>query len=136
MVAPARGLKIRDLVKRPPITIPQNASLLEAADVMAKNNIGALLVTDSTGSPVAVLSERDIVKAISMRIPLSTPVEAFMSTTMITVNADDSVEKAAELMWINNIRHLVVVEGGRAIGIISIRDLINPRVLRHLREHG
>ncbi|AFA39343.1 putative signal-transduction protein containing cAMP-binding and CBS domains [Pyrobaculum oguniense TE7] len=107
MVAPARGLKIRDLVKRPPITIPQNASILEAAYVVAKNDIGALLVADSTGSPAAVLSERDIVKAISMRIPLSTPVEAFMSTT--TVNADDSVEKAAKLMWIYNIRHLVVV---------------------------
>lgn len=136
MVASARGLKVRDLVKRPPITISQTASLLEAADVMVKNNIGALLVTDLAGNPVAVLSERDIVRAISMRMPLSTPVEAFMSTSMITISADENVEKAAEVMWIYNIRHLVVVEGGKPIGVISIRDLINPKVFKQLQTHG
>lgn len=133
MVASSRGLKVRDLIKRPPVTISQTATLLEAADALTKHNIGALLVTDAAGNPVAVLSERDIVRAISMRMPLSTPVEAFMSTGLITVNADDDVERAAELMWANNIRHLVVVEGGKAIGVISIRDLINPKVLRRLR---
>ncbi len=134
MVAAPRGLKVKDLIRRPPVTISQGATLLEAADALTKHNIGALLVTDASGNPIAVLSERDIVRAISMRMPLSTPIEAFMSTGLITINADDDVERAAELMWMNNIRHLVVVEGGKAIGVISIRDLINPKVLRHLRR--
>ena len=139
MVAAGR-LRVRDLIRRPPITIPKTATLLEAADVMTKYNIGALVVMDQAGKPVAVLSERDVVRAISMRMPLSTPVEAFMSVGLVTVDANDDVRKAAELMWVNNIRHLVVTEAGQVIGVISIRDIINPNVLgqlcgQALREH-
>ncbi|MEM0463095.1 CBS domain-containing protein [Pyrobaculum sp.] len=129
MVAASRGVRVKELVKRPPITIPATASLLEAADTLTRHNVGALVVVDQSEKPVAVLSERDIVRAISQRMPLSTPVEAFMSTWLVTIDANETVEKAAELMWINNIRHLVVTEGGKAIGVISIRDLINPKVL-------
>ncbi|MEZ0318552.1 MAG: CBS domain-containing protein [Pyrobaculum sp.] len=132
MVAASGGLKVKDLVKKPPITIPITASLIEAADVMTRHNVGALVVVDHSERPVAVLSERDIVKAISQRVPLSTPVEAFMSAWLVTIDAKENVEKAAELMWVNNIRHLVVTEGGKAIGVISIRDLINPKVLPSL----
>ena len=135
MVAATGGLRVRDLIRRPPITIPKTATLLEAADVMTKHNIGALVVTDQAGKPVAVLSERDVVRAISMRMPLSTPVEAFMSVGLVTIDADDDVRRAAELMWVNNIRHLVVMEAGQVIGIISIRDIINPNVLGQLCGH-
>ena len=82
------------------------------------------------GKPVAVISERDVVKALAMKMPLSTPVEAFMSTRLISIRSDEDVAKAADLMINHNIRHLVVVNpDGSLLGMVSIRD-----VLRELRE--
>ena len=82
------------------------------------------------GKPVAVISERDVVKALAMKMPLSTPVEAFMSTRLISIRPDEDVAKAVDLMINHNIRHLVVVNPDVSLlGMISIRD-----VLRELRE--
>ena len=134
MVAQARGLRVRDLVKRQPVTITPQATLIEAADMLTKHGVGALVVVDSAqlDKAIAVLSERDIVRAISMRMPLSTPVEAFMSTGVVSIEADESVSRAVELMWNYNIRHIVVTEGGRLVGVLSIRDVANPQVLSRL----
>ncbi|MEL9990649.1 MAG: CBS domain-containing protein [Thermoproteus sp.] len=127
-------MKVRDLIRRPPITIPRDATLLDAADALTRHGVGALVVVDreKPDVPVAVLSERDIVRAISARLPLSTPVEAFMSTSLITIDANEPLTRAAELMWMYNIRHLVVMDGGRMVGVISIRDIVNPQRLKEL----
>ncbi len=127
-------MKVGQLIKKPPLTISPSTTLLEAADFLTKHAVGALVVVDprEPDKPLAVLSERDLVRAISMRMPLSTPVEAFMSTTVVSIAADNSIERAAELMWKNNIRHLVVMEGGKMVGVISIRDVINPEVLQQI----
>jgi len=83
------------------------------------------------GKPVAVISERDVIKALAMKMPLSTPVEAFMSTRLISIRPDEDVTKAADLMINHNIRHLVVVNpDGSLLGMVSIRD-----VLRELKTH-
>jgi CBS domain-containing protein len=66
-----------------------------------------------------------------MKMPLSTPVEAFMSTRLISIRSDEDVIKAADLMINHNIRHLVVVNpDGSLLGMVSIRD-----VLRELKTH-
>ncbi len=134
MVASAGRLKAGDLVKRPPLTISPKATLLEAVDTMTRYNVGALVVVrpEDPERAVAVISERDIVKALSMRMALSTPVEAFMSTGVISVDAEEPASRVAELMWRYNIRHVVVTRGGKLHGVVSIRDLVKPDVLRSL----
>jgi Predicted transcriptional regulator, contains C-terminal CBS domains len=83
------------------------------------------------GKPVAVISERDVIKALAMKMPLSTPVEAFMSTRLISIRPDEDVAKAADLMINHNIRHLVITNpDGSLLEIVSIRD-----ILRELRSH-
>jgi CBS domain-containing protein len=80
---------------------------------------------------VAVISERDVVKALAMKMSLSTLVEAFMSTCLISIRSDEDVATAADLMINHNIRHLAVVNpDGTLLGMVSIRD-----VLRELRTH-
>jgi CBS domain-containing protein len=97
---------------------------------MARYEVGALVVVNPSegGKPVAVISERDVIKALAMKMP---PVEAFMSTCLITIRPDEDVAKAADLMINHNIRHLVVVNpDGSLLGMVSIRD-----VLRELKTH-
>ncbi|MCU7786739.1 CBS domain-containing protein [Pyrobaculum sp. 3827-6] len=123
---------VGSLVRRKPVTITPKDTLLQAAEKMAAENVGALVVVeaDNPNKPVAVISERDIVKAIAIKMPLSTPIEAFMSTGVVSVGEDADVDKAAELMIMHNIRHLVVVnKKGELVGMVSIRD-----VLRELKS--
>ena len=94
---------------------------------MARYEVGALVVVNPSegGKPVAVISERDVIKALAMMMPLSTPVEAFMSTRLISIRPDEDVAKAADLMINHNIRHLVVANpDGSLMGMVSIRDIL------------
>jgi len=123
--------KVGELIRRTPITVQPSDTLLDVIDKLAQHEVGALVVVSPAEQrrPLAVISERDVVKALAMRMPLTTPVEAFMSTRLITISPEEPVDKAADLMITNNIRHLVVVDpDGSLRGVISIRD-----VLRALR---
>ena len=73
--------KVGELIRRTPITAYLSDTLLDVIEKMARYEMGALVVVNPSegGKPVAVISERDVVKALAMKMPLSTPVEAFMS---------------------------------------------------------
>ena len=75
---------------------------------MARYEVGALVVVNpfEGGKPGAVISERDVVKALAIKMPLSTPMEAFMSTRLVSIRSDEDVIKAADLMINHNIGHL------------------------------
>jgi len=116
-----------------PITECPSDTLIDVIEKMARYEVGALVVVKPSegGKPVAVISKRDVVKALAMRMPLSTPVEAFMSNRLISIWPDEDVVKAADLMINHDIRHLVVVNpDGFLLGMVSIGD-----VLRELRTH-
>ncbi|AAL65026.1 CBS domain-containing protein [Pyrobaculum aerophilum] len=118
---------VESLIRRSAVVITPKESLIQAAEMLAAESIGALAVIDSVTQkkPPAVLSERDIVRAVAMKMPLSTPVEAFMSPGLVTIEEDEDVRKAAKLMTMHNIRHLVVVnKQGELVGVVSIRDVL------------
>jgi CBS domain-containing protein len=125
--------KVGELIRRPPITAYPFDTLIDVIEKMARYEVGALIIVNPSegGKPVAVISERDVIKALAMKMPLSTPVEAFMSTRLISIRTDEDVTKAADLMINHNIRHLVVVNpDGSLQGMVSIRD-----ILRELKTH-
>jgi len=116
-----------------PITAYPSDTLIDVIEKMARYEVGALVVVNPSEGrrPAAVISERDVVKALAMRMPLSTPVEAFVSTRLISIRPDEDVVKAADLIINHNIRHLVVANpDGSLLGLVSIRD-----ILRELRTH-
>jgi CBS domain-containing protein len=125
--------KVGELIRRPPITAHPSDTLIDDIEKMARYEVGASVVVNPSegGKPVAVISERDVVKALAMKMPLSTPVEAFMSTRLISIRPDEDVAEAGDLMINHNIRHLVVANpDGSPLGLVSIRD-----ILRELRTH-
>ncbi|MEL9990492.1 MAG: CBS domain-containing protein [Thermoproteus sp.] len=95
-----------------------------AVSKMYAYNIGAVLVVDDLGNPVGIFTERDLVRAVAEGISLDTPLEKLAPKELIRVHPNDSVLMAAQKMIEHNIRHIPVVEGGRVVGILSIRDAL------------
>nr|MBO2468544.1 histidine kinase [Xanthomonadaceae bacterium] len=92
---------------------------------MAEKSIGAVLVM--RGEVLAgILSERDYARKVVLqgRSSADTPVEAIMTTPVVTVGPDTPVEACMQLMTERRIRHLPVVEHGAVVGVISIGDLV------------
>jgi CBS domain-containing protein len=99
--------------------------VLEAVRMMADRHVGALLVM--RGAELAgILSERDYARKVVLlgRSSAETPVWQIMTSPVITVSPDNSIQDCMRLMTERRIRHLPVVDGGRVVGMISIGDLV------------
>ena len=114
---------VKEVMKSPPVTLYPQATLADAARTMAEKNIGFVVLTEGDRL-VGVVSERDVVKALASGMPLNTPLEKIATKRVITIEPEKSVVEAADLMAENKIRHLVIAERGRAVGVVSLRDLV------------
>ncbi len=121
-------MMVKEILRRPPVTIPITATVEQAAEVMANNNVGLLVIVDPNNpkKPLGVISERDIIRVIAGKAPLTVTVDkAGTMGNFIWVKEDESIYRAAYLMRKHHIRHLVVMdEKGELVGVLSIRDLI------------
>lgn len=114
---------VTDLMSRDVLTIPPSASIGDAARAMAERAVGAVVVVEGE-SLVAILTERDVMKAVGSGQDGSAPVADWMTRHPDTVEPGESADHAASLMIHGGFRHLPVVEGGKVVGILSIRDLM------------
>ena len=118
-------MRVEALVKRPPVTISPSATIRQAAEVFAREKVGLLVIATSV-SPVkaqAVISERDIVRAVAKGTALTGQLDSVSTKKLISVRRSDPPSKAVRLMMDNGIRHLVVEnDDGTLIGVITIRD--------------
>jgi CBS domain-containing protein len=105
------------------LTVPVDATLGEAATAMASRGVGAVVVLEGA-SILAILTERDVMKAVAAGRDGSAPVSEWMTRHPDTIEPDDSTDHAASLMIHGGFRHLPVVEAGTVVGIVSIRDLM------------
>ena len=99
--------------------------VLEAIRMMADRHVGALLVMRGT-ELAGILSERDYARKVVLlgRSSADTPVSQIMSSPVISVTLENSVQDCMRLMTERRIRHLPVIDGGRVVGMISIGDLV------------
>lgn len=112
------------LIARTPVFVSLDATLREAAGILAEESIGALLVRAPHG-PAGVLSERDIVAALAEGAhPDRDRVRDYMTPDLASVPATTTVADARDCMLANEIRHLVVLRNGTTLGLISIRDVL------------
>ncbi len=106
-------------------SISPNATVREALQEMADKNIGAVLVMDE-GRLAGIFSERDYARKVVLKGRRSdeTRVAEVMTSQVVGVRLDDTVEECMALMTDKRIRHLPVVDGGEVTGIVSIGDVV------------
>jgi CBS domain-containing protein len=111
-------------------TIRSDATVAEAVDMLNRERVGALVVSDDGEAVDGILSERDVVIALGSDTDdlLSRPVGEIMTRTVITCDPADSVGELMAEMTNRRIRHFPVVAGGKLRGIVSIGDLVKSRL--------
>jgi len=111
-------------------TLGPNEKLSEAVRVLAENRIGALVVTNGDRKIVGILSERDIVRAISRNGPqaLDDTVRSAMTPKVSICNENHTVNEVMEIMTRGRFRHLPVEKNGLLDGIVSIGDVVKRRI--------
>ncbi len=112
------------------ITVAPDESLQQAAEVLTRERIGALLVLKPNGDVAGILSERDIVKAVGVKGAdvLARPVAELMTKEVTCCAPEDTVDEAMAIMTERRFRHLPVRHGGRIVGILSIGDVVKMKV--------
>ena len=118
------------------VTVSPGTALGEICDILAERRIGAVIVTDPAGCIAGILSERDVVRAVSRdrTAALARPASDFMTQTVQTCAPRDTIAEVMAWMTAGRFRHIPVVEGGRLIGIISIGDVVKQRIAAAERE--
>jgi len=105
-------------------TVPSNATVFEALQVMCEGNIGAVLVTENE-KIVGIFTERDYAREgeVKGRTAKGTLVADLMTRQMVLIKPETTLEESAQLMRRYHVRHLPVLDNERVVGIVSIRRL-------------
>jgi CBS domain-containing protein len=111
-------------------TIHPQVALETAAVMLTERGIGSLVVVDTGGQPIGILSERDIVRAVAQggAAALTRSVESTMSRPIVTCSETDTIDEVMAQMTARRFRHLPVIEGGKLAGIVSIGDVVKHRI--------
>ena len=122
-------ITIAEIMSKKIETIEEFASVQEVAIKMKDKNISSLIVVDSSGKSKGVVTERDLVRKICVKDVYTSKVgiKEIMSLPLVTINPNESLYTAIDIMLQHNIRHLLVVDDkteiNKPIGLVTPRDL-------------
>jgi CBS domain-containing protein len=118
-------MQVDDAMTAAVVSVGPGHTLREAARLMSKRNVGAAIVIDGDQPGPGIFTERDLMRAISDgQDPDAETVSEHLSTNLTFAAPDWPLERAAAAMERGGFRHLVVVDGGETVGIISMRDIV------------
>ena len=127
--------QLLDRKDRAVFSLRPEAPVLEAIRAMAEHHVGALLVMKDEVL-AGIVSERDYARKVILRGRSSsdTPVRDIMTSPVLTVSPDTSVEQCMQLVTDKRVRHLPVVEAGRVVGMVSIGDLVKAVIAEQQQQ--
>jgi CBS domain-containing protein len=118
------ALPVTAVAGGPVAGVPGDATLLDVADALAAAGIGALVV-GSADRPAGIVTERDLVAALAdRRDPAATTAADVAHATLVWCDATATIAEVAEVMMERYVRHVLIEDEGRPVGIVSARDLL------------
>jgi CBS domain-containing protein len=139
---------VRQVTRKELVTIYSRSTAQEAAKRMRSKKVSSLVVIEKGDAPVGIVTERDLVRSVCSRDISSDSVliQEIMSSPIVTIDVDASIEQAADKMIQNKVRHLLITENDKIYGIITPSDFtiyltenlnmdeVNARILQSLKE--
>lgn len=119
-------LMVKDLIKDEAVFIKPESTVLSVAKKMREHKVDSVLVKDASGDIKGIVTESDIVyKVVSEDgSPSETGVEKIMSKELLTIDGNESMFKARQIMLDNNLKHLIVTNSGKQIGIVTSKEIL------------
>jgi CBS domain-containing protein len=118
-------MQVHEGMSRTVLTVGPGHSLRAVARLMSERKVGAAVVMDPDGHGPGIITERDILVAIGDgQDPDQETVSEHLTRDVVYAAADWSLEEAAAAMVQGSFRHLIVLDGGETVGILSVRDIV------------
>jgi len=131
---------VKDVMTSPVITIGEEGSAQEAAQLMDKNDVGCIIVTSNDEKPVGIITERDMITRVQAKNTLPSKMKAkkVMTSPLITIDPDETLTEAARKMSRLNVRRLGVIYKGNLVGLVSSKDIlaVTPELLEIIQERA
>lgn len=117
-------MKVTDLALREPVVIACDATVSNAAELMATSGVGALIVLDGH-TPVGIVTDRDIVtRGVAHQYPTDGRVDGLMSMGLIALDADDELNDILHVFDNHAVRRIPIVSHDRVVGVVSLDDVL------------
>lgn len=129
---------VRDAMSSPVVTIIEDEPANKVAELMEKHGLGCVIVITREGKPIGIITERDLVlRVLAKNIsPDSMKAKEVMTSPLMTIEPDVTINEAARRMSRLNIRRLGVIYKGQIIGLISSKDILSvmPELIETIQE--
>ena len=121
----AKTITIADVMTKSVVSVDASITINEAAKMMEDTKVGAVIVMEDN-IPIGIVTDRDFaVKVVAHVYPLASPVKQIMSSPLFSIDSDESVRVAADLMHDRGIRKLPVIDNENVVGIITATDIVH-----------
>jgi CBS domain-containing protein len=118
-------MQVQDGMSKVVLTVGPGHTLRQAAEQMARRNVGAAVVMDPEGEGPGILTERDLLQSVAQgQDPAEERVGDHLTSDSVSAAPDWSLEAAAAAMIRGGFRHLLVIDAGETVGIVSMRDIV------------
>jgi len=129
---------VKDVMSSPVVTLDEGATSNKVANLMDENELGCVIVTNETGKPVGIITERDLViRVLAKNLkPDAVKAKEIMTSPLVTIEPEATISEAARRMSRLNIRRLGVIYKGSLVGIVSSKDILGvmPELIEIIQE--
>lgn len=118
-------LTVKNIMTKSVVSVDASMTINESAKMMEDAKVGAIIVMENN-SPLGIVTDRDFaIKAVAHVYPITSQIKQIMSSPLFSINPDESIRTAADLMHDRRILKLPVVDNENVVGIITARDIVN-----------
>ena len=129
---------VKDIMSSPVVTLDEDSTSNKVATLMDENALGCVIITNETGKPVGIITERDLVVRVLAKnlVPDAIKAKEIMTSPLVTIQPEATISEAARRMSGMDIRRLGVIYKGNLVGLISSRDILGvmPELIEIIQE--